>query len=70
MQRNEKKQSTNIKHCKRTLKNNIMKKLQEKEFERKCRREEGSEREKKEVKRFEQKGHPTKKNPKQEKFLF
>ncbi len=47
-----------------------MKKLQEKEFERKCRREEGSEREKKEVKRFEQKGHPTKKNPKQEKFLF
>jgi len=62
MQKDEKKQSTNREHCKKTLRNDIMRKLQEREFERKCRREEGSEGEKKEVKNFEQKGHPREKN--------
>ncbi len=47
-----------------------MRKLQEWDFERKCRREEGSEGEKKEVKKFEQKGHPRKKKTKQAKFLL
>jgi len=47
-----------------------MKKLQEREFERKCRREEGSEGEEKEVKKFKQKGHPREKKTKQAKFVF
>jgi hypothetical protein len=52
MQRNEKKKSTNIKHCKRTLKKNIMKKLQEKEFERKCRREGASKKKKSQTRKI------------------
>jgi hypothetical protein len=69
MQKDEKKQSTNREHCKKTLRNNIMRKLQEREFERKCRREEGNEGEKKEVKNFEQKGHPREKNQASEIYL-
>jgi hypothetical protein len=47
-----------------------MRKLQEREFKRKCRREEGSEGEKNEVKTFEQKGHPRKKNPRKQNFFL
>jgi hypothetical protein len=47
MRKDEKKQSTNREHCKRTLRNNIMRKLQEREFERKCMGEEGGEGEEK-----------------------
>jgi hypothetical protein len=70
MQKDEEKQSTNREHCKKTLKNNIMRKLQEMELKRKCRREEGSEGEEKEVKKFEQKGHPRKEKTKQAEFLL
>jgi len=63
MRKDEKKQSTNREHCKKTLQNNIMRKSQEREFERKCRREEGSEGEKKEVKNLNKRGIQGKKKP-------